>query len=263
MVRAGEIEHGRLIADRAEAVWNWSSPAGRQRAARRGRLIIEAAGLSAGDRVLELGCGTGLFSRQFAATGCRLTAIDVSPELLAAASEKVTAGGATFMVADAEDVPFGDGDFDAVIGSSVLHHLDIDRALAEIRRVLRPGGRMAFAEPNMMNPQIALQRSVPLFRRWAGESPEETAFFRRGLARKLRERGFGEVRIEPFDFLHPVTPRALIPVVRGIGEWLEHAPGIREIAGSLMISAVRVGGKRNRNDNAAHRVGDSAGSSTA
>lgn len=62
MVKAGEIEHGEKIAGQAEAIWNWASPAGKLRAKRRARLIAEAAELSTGMRVLELGCGTGLFT---------------------------------------------------------------------------------------------------------------------------------------------------------------------------------------------------------
>ena len=241
MVQAGEIEHGALIADQAEAIWNWASPAGQQRARRRAELIVEAADLATGDCALELGCGTGLFTRTFARTGCRLVAIDVSPSLLDRATANGVDGRVTFRLDDAEQLSFDDEAFDVVVGSSVLHHLDIDRALGEIHRVLKPGGRVAFAEPNMMNPQIALQRKVAVFRRWADESPEETAFVRWKLAAQLGTAGFSGVRIEPFDFLHPAVPRPLIRIVQGVGGTLERLPGIREIAGSLLIRARRDG----------------------
>lgn len=237
MVRTGEIEHGQKIARQAERVWNWSSPAGQRRAQRRADLIARAAAIGADDDVLELGCGTGLFSEAFARTGCRLTAVDVAPALLDIATARPRVADVTFRIEDAESLSFDGESFDAVIGSSVLHHLDLDAALAQIHRVLRPGGRLAFAEPNMINPQIALQRSVPLFREWAGESPEETAFVRWQLAAQLHGAGFAAIRIQPFDFLHPATPKPLIHLVRGIGSALEHIPGVREIAGSLIISA--------------------------
>lgn len=237
MVRAGEIEHGALIADRAEAVWNWTSPAGRQRAERRARLIIREAGLQPGMHVLELGCGTGVFSRYFASTGCRLTAIDVSPELLHQAAENVTGDHVEFRVDDAERLSADAHTFDAVVGSSVLHHLQLSPALKEILRVLKPSGRIAFAEPNMMNPQIAAQRNVPFLRRWAGESPEETAFFRWGIESTLRDAGFTTIRVQPHDFLHPSTPRPLLSTIRFMGSVLERIPVVREIAGSLLISA--------------------------
>lgn len=241
MVRAGEVEHGSRLADRAEAVWNWSSPAGMQRAERRGRRLISAAEMAAGVRVLELGCGTGLFTSKFAETGAKVTALDVSEALLRKARSRGIAGKAGFLVGDAEELPFSREQFDVVLGSSVLHHLHVGSALREMRRVLVPGGRLAFAEPNLVNPQIALQRNVPWLRELAGESPEETAFVRWTLKREFEKAGFREVRIEPFDFLHPWTPEALIGVVGGMGRVLERVPVIREIAGSLLISAKKSG----------------------
>jgi len=241
MVRAGEVEHGLQIAEHAEFVWNWASPAGQVRAARRAAMIADAAGLASGIAALELGCGTGLFTRTFAETGCRIVAIDVSADLLDRALIKNMPGDVRFRLEDAEQLSFPDQSFDVVIGSSVLHHLDVDRALPEIRRVLKPGGRMVFAEPNMMNPQIALQRNVSFLRRWAGESPEETAFFRWRLSDRLMAAGFDHVRVRPFDFLHPSVPRAFIGVVRRIGRTLEVVPGLCELAGSLIISARRNG----------------------
>ncbi len=239
MVRTGEIEHGRLIAGQEESVWHWGTPAGRLRVDRRAKLIADAAGLTTGIRALELGCGTGIFTRRFAATGASIVAIDVSPELLDRAVMKETPGDIAYRIDDAEAMSFDDESFDAVIGSSVLHHLDIRASLSEIHRVLKRGGRMAFAEPNMMNPQIVFERSTPVVRRWLGVSPEETAFFRWRLAARLREFGFDDVRVEPYDFLHPSVPTPFIPIVRRIGGVLEFLPLVREIAGSLIISARR------------------------
>ncbi len=237
MVRPGEIEHGQVIAEKAETVWNWASPAGRQRAVRRAQLIIKAAHLTSDMRVLEIGCGTGLFTREFAAVGCDVDAIDVSPDLLAHTESKHIPGSVTFRIDDAEALSYEDETFDAVVGSSILHHLDVPTALAQMYRVLKPGGRMAFAEPNMMNPQIAMQRKIPILRRLAGESPEETAFVRWKLMEKIVDTSFDSVSIEPFDFLHPFTPRPLIGLVKIFGATAERLPLMREIAGSLLICA--------------------------
>ena len=239
MARVGEIEYSEMIAGKAEAVWHWSSPAGQLRAARRAQLIADSARLSDDTVVLELGCGTGLFTERFAATGATVTAIDVSPPLLNQAKDRALPDRVEFILEDAEQLTMADATFDAVIGSSVLHHLRVERALQEANRVLKPGGRLAFAEPNMMNPQIALQSKVPLFRRWAGVSPEETAFFRWPLAQQLQKVGFVNIRIRPFDFLHPSVPKPLIPMVRCMSAVFEQLPGMREIAGSLLISAER------------------------
>ena len=239
MVRAGEIEHGEYIATNAEAIWNWASPAGKLRARRRANLILEAAAVSEGMRVLEIGCGTGLFTSMFAKTGARIVSIDVSPALLEKAIARDLGERVEFRVDDAEDLSLASESFDAVTGSSVLHHLDLDAAIGEVHRVLKPGGRMVFAEPSMLNPQIALQRTIPALRRLSGASPEETAFFRWRLAANLRRNGFHDVRIQPFDFLHPAVPGPLIGTVRTVGWALERIPFLREIAGSLLVCATR------------------------
>src|SRR5262249_48382227 len=84
-----EIEHGRkLSAGDGEWTWGGGSAAGRRRAARRGALIAAAAGLAPGRRALEVGCGTGLFTEVFAATGAEILAVDISPELVAQARRR-------------------------------------------------------------------------------------------------------------------------------------------------------------------------------
>ena len=132
-----------------------------------------------------------------------------------------------------------DGPFDAVIGSSVLHHLELPAALEKMFALLRPGGVLSFAEPNLLNPQVCAERNLRFLPCFRYVSPDETAFVRWTLARTLRTIGFHHVRIEPFDWLHPATPRPLIPVVRGLGWTLERLPLAREFAGSLCIRAVR------------------------
>ena len=102
------------------------------------------------------------------------------------------------------------------MGSSVLHHLEIKEALRDIYRVLKPGGTIYFTEPNMLNPQIAIQKNIPWIKRKLGDSPDETAFFRWPLRRLLERTGYRDVRIDPFDFLHPKTPVALIDQVERV-----------------------------------------------
>ncbi len=235
-----EVRHGRyLAAAGSEAQWGWGTPAGRARQVRRAGLIAAAAGLQPGMNVLEVGCGTGLFTERFAATGCRLTAVDLSPDLLARARERVKGTDTVrFELRPFEEC--GDiGPFDAIVGSSVLHHLSLPRALHTMIALLKPGGRWAFAEPNHLNPQVFLERKFRRFFPYV--SPDETAFYRGRIARDLAAAGFAEIRIVPFDWLHPATPGALIPAVSALGRLFEDLPGIREFSGSLMMSARRSG----------------------
>src|SRR5258708_716430 len=226
-----EVLHGKRLAEgRPVDIWGWSSPAGRVRARRRADLIAAGAGLRPGVRALEIGCGTGLFTAMFAASGASITAVDLSGELLALARSSAPPN-VTFLQKSFEDSDV-DGPFGAVIGSSILHHLDVAVALPKILTLLEPGGWRSFAEPNMLNPQIALQKNVPWIKRRLGDSPDETAFFGWSLASRLRAVGFDDVEVTPFDWLHPMTPSPLIAPLQKIGRLIESTPLLRQFAGS-------------------------------
>jgi SAM-dependent methyltransferase len=195
--------------------------------------------LKPGMTVLELGCGTGYLTRELARSGAGVLAIDVSPELLEIARANGSEPNVQYRIENAYALSYNDAVFDSVVGSSVLHHLEIEEALRNIYRVLKPGGTIYFTEPNMMNPQIAIQKNVRWVKRKLGDSPDETAFFRWPLRRLLKETGFRNVRIDPFDFLHPKIPGFLVTPVSCLGTFLERAPLISEFAGSLYIRAVK------------------------
>ena len=72
-----------------------------------------------------------------------------------------------------------------------------------------------------------------------GESPDETAFVRWQLKKRLEGIGFTDVQITPFDWLHPITPRPLISLVEKMGLVAEKLPFLREFSGSLHIKAYR------------------------
>ena len=233
-----EIRHGEKLAlDKTEKIWGWGTPAGRLRAKRRAALIVGGAGLRSGLRALEIGCGTGMFTAMFAASGAHVTAVDISPALLAKARHRgLPPEQARFLNKRFEDCDV-EGPFDAVIGSSVLHHLDIEAALVKIHALLKPGGHLSFAEPNLLNPQVAFQLRFRRFFDYV--SPDETAFEAGKIKRMLTGAGFIKVRVKHFDWLHPGTPTNLIRTVRALGTILEHLPGLCRFAGSLYIHAQR------------------------
>ena len=234
-----EIFHGRRLAQGdPESVWGWGTPAGRVRAQRRADWIARQARLGPGRRTLEIGCGTGVFTEKFALTGTDLTAMDISPELLEIARAKnIFSERVRFVAGKFEDCPL-EGPFDAVIGSSVLHHLEVIPALAKVKALLKPGGVMVFAEPNMLNPIILLQKNIPWLKRRLGDSPDETAFIRWPLQGWLEKIGFKKIEIVPLDWLFPATPPGWIPLVKKLESSLERLPLVRELAGSLYIKAL-------------------------
>jgi ubiquinone/menaquinone biosynthesis C-methylase UbiE len=237
-----EIEHGKMLAQKgAEGIWGWESPAGRVRAKRRAALILSRIPEGDNQKYLEIGCGTGSFTRIFATSKAEITAIDISDELTRIASENLFQYQNVKVITSSFENLGEDKKYDAVIGSSVLHHLDIEPALSHIYRLLKPGGIMSFAEPNMLNPQIMIQKNLPWIKKKMGDSPDETAFFRWQMDRYIQKAGFYNIQVLPFDWLHPMVPSGMISLVSSIGFVLKKIPLVKEFAGSLLISA-RKGG---------------------
>jgi len=187
--------------------------------------------------VLEIGCGTGNFTQRFAASGATITAVDLSPDMIAKARRRgLPASRVRFEAARFEDMDAA-GPFDAVIGSSILHHLDYETGLGKVLDLLKHGGRISFAEPNMLNPQVFLERKLRFLPMFSYISPDETAFVRFGLYKLLWRLGYRSIEITPFDWLHPKTPERLIRPVLGFSKLLESLPLVREFSGSLFITA--------------------------
>jgi ubiquinone/menaquinone biosynthesis C-methylase UbiE len=95
-----------------------------------------------------VGCGTGRASRIGASTARSVVGIDLSPEMIAKARELADGNDSVrFEAGDAEDLPFGDGEFSAVLCSNSFHHYpEPRRAVDEMARVLAPGGRLVLGD---------------------------------------------------------------------------------------------------------------------
>lgn len=108
-----------------------------------GEWIVSYYHLQPGEKVLELGCGTGsTWAGVRLPENCHVTLTDLSEGMLLAAQQNTTHLAADYAVCDAMELPYADASFDVVIANMMLYHVpDIPRALAEIRRVLKPGGR--------------------------------------------------------------------------------------------------------------------------
>jgi SAM-dependent methyltransferase len=103
------------------------------------RLAIEAVLEVRPGRVLEVGCGPGEAAEQLAAAGHSVEALDSSDRMV----ELTRARGVSARVGDVQELPFEDESFDAALAAWMLYHVpDVERAIAELARVLRPGGRL-------------------------------------------------------------------------------------------------------------------------
>ncbi|HEX7246050.1 MAG TPA: methyltransferase domain-containing protein [Solirubrobacterales bacterium] len=176
---------------------------------------------------LEIGSGTGYFSLNLVQLGVveRLTATDISPGMLKRLA--TTAGELGLDVetveTEAEELPFEDESFDLVFGHAVLHHIpDLDKAFAEFRRVLRPGGAIAFAgEPSRYGDQLAAlpKRAgllvAPAWRRLVRAQPRAIAEGEQSEGHSLE----GEVDV------HAFAPADLRRLLRDAGFEQRHVGG--------------------------------------
>lgn len=127
----------------------------------------------AGKSVLEYGCGPGSRAFAIAKAGAHVTGIDISDVAIKMAAKKAEAAGvkATFAVMNAEALEAGDDSFDKIVGSAILHHLDLDASYSEIVRCLKPDGVGVFVEPMGHNPVINLYRNLTPKLRTEDEHP--------------------------------------------------------------------------------------------
>jgi demethylmenaquinone methyltransferase/2-methoxy-6-polyprenyl-1,4-benzoquinol methylase/phosphoethanolamine N-methyltransferase len=152
---------------------------GRERALR--EMTVRVASVGPGDKVLEAGCGTGslaLKAKEHAGPEGEVVGIDASPEALDIARDKATRAGMsiTFQHALIEDIPYPDDQFDVALSCFMIHHLPNDDArrqgLAEVYRVLKPGGRLLILDGESSNrilPQMMAEAGftdVAVDRRW-------------------------------------------------------------------------------------------------
>jgi ubiquinone/menaquinone biosynthesis C-methylase UbiE len=181
-------------------------------------------------RSLEIGAGTGYFTLNMLQDGVVREAIatDISPGMLDALRANARRIGVEVETAacDAEELPFDDDCFDLVLGHAVLHHIPhLDRAFAEFKRVLRPGGRFLFAgEPSRTGDRLAAYpkraglRTAPLWRKVMRARPGEGhgSPSARG-TRPLDHDDLEGESLEPFVDVHAFEPIDLEVVAREAG----------------------------------------------
>jgi len=229
----------RLASDRGSTWWGRCTPAGRLRDAKKVQLMEEILCTRPGERILEAGCGTGEFTESLSGWGVKTTAFDIAESCVRSVKGKITGKKNIHLtVADGTVLPFRDKVFDLCVGVSILHHVNLDECWPELVRVCRPGARFFFSEPNLLNPQIFLEKKIPFLKNIMENTPEETAFIRWRLTKKLYGHGTSNLTVRNIDFIHPLFPKALLSPIEKISDFLEVVPGIKEISGSLAIFGV-------------------------
>lgn len=206
--------------------------------------LVAYAGIRPGDRVLDVGCGTGVAAITARRIGAKVTGIDLTPELLERARENAAIAGFPDVVwkeGDAEALPFADGEFDVVI--SQYGHMFAPRpdvAAREMLRVLKPGGRIAFST---WPPELALGKLFALTGKYLPPPPGVTPPGMWGEPSFVRERLGDKVRDLAFDRWTMLVPALSLQHYRSNME-LTAGPVIR-IVQSLQNDPAKLAAFRN------------------
>ncbi len=169
-------------------------------------LVFSFAGPVKGRAILDAGCGTGNYSLEAARKGAAVTGVDSSFDMLSWACEKVGKEGLNIglCLADIGSLPFPEKQFDIVLSVCALCFFrERRRALLEMHRVLKPGGRVVVAVLNSRSTWALIRKTKGLF----GESVYKDAEFisPRSLRSSLKEAGFKQIRTETCLFYPPVN----------------------------------------------------------
>jgi len=202
------------VDDWREAVWT-AVPEGAEpeRFAERRAFLLDH--VSAGERVLDLGCGDGAFAAALVQAGALVTGVDVAAEAVRRARARAPEA-AIKQVAEGAALPLPEDGFDVVWAGEVLEHVaDVVGLLAEVRRVLRWGGTLLVTTPNLPRLGVALEalRGVPLEDRLDPRTDHLRFFTARTLAEVLRDAGFADLAVRAHGG-PPGARRALSAVAR-------------------------------------------------
>jgi trans-aconitate methyltransferase len=179
--------------------------------------VLELLNAQSGERILDLGCGTGHLTARIAETGALVVGVDRSPEMIRQAREKYPS--LQFEVMDAREIQL-DGNFDAVFSNATLHWIkEPERAIAGIKKSLRPGGRFVAEFGGKGNTSELLNAVQHAWQKLGNTGPAPHPWYYPSLAEYaglLEQHGFEVTHATLFD-----RPTPLDDGERGLRNWLE------------------------------------------
>lgn len=211
------------------------------RTERRCKLMIDEMAITDNTSILEIGCGTGEISNLIATrTKANVLGADLCVPFIEEAKKNYHLPNLSFEVVNFNEPETLKGkQFDYIIGNGILHHLyyNLDEAFKNIHFLLKENGKIIFLEPNLKNPYCYIIFSYPYIRKLTHLEPDEMAFTRRFIEKKLNVAEFRNTRVAYKDFLLPIIPAILIKPVIFIGDIAERIYGLNRMTQSLLIVA--------------------------
>lgn len=229
----------RLLEKSGNTCWSNFTKIGLYRQQLRANLAIDFFQPTSEETIVDVGCGVGYISCFLANSPAKVIGIDITPESIEKAKEIYPKENLEFLLGSIYKLPFEDSSIDFIAGNAVLHHIELSVAVPEILRILKPNGKFIFFEPNMLNPQVYVEKNVKIVGKWLQNTETETAFFKNQIKKDLTELGLKNVEVVPFDFVHPGFPGFCLEPLKMLTNVLEKTPLVKEIAGSLKISATK------------------------
>lgn len=154
-----------------------------------------------GERILDIGCGDGFWSRQIAERGAEVVGVDLSERGLALAAQRNTTERTSYHFMNAEQMDFADGSFDKVVSFCVIEHFHHDeQVLAHIARVLKPGGALVLSADSLSNPEVRADEREAHRKRYA----VNTFYDRAALGAKLERVGI-DIERHKYILTTPLT----------------------------------------------------------
>jgi ubiquinone/menaquinone biosynthesis C-methylase UbiE len=204
------------------------------------------------ERCLDLGCGTGAFTRRLSVFHLQLTGVDISAKCISWAKEK--AGGEMYEVGDLMNLTYEDESTDIIVYSGVLHHItqrtERLRALREGLRILKPEGRLFAYDPNKASPSMWLYRSPQSpFYSQAGKTENEVLLSRQDLLQELKGAGFTNIEVQglsgtTFRFVESKPAQAILPLYNIYEILMMLSPFQRRLGTFLISSAWKPSSKK-------------------
>lgn len=207
------------------------------------RHLEQLLGECAGKRILDFGCGHGIFSVAPAKQGARVVGVDISPRSLAFAHRRSTreqvSGRTQFCVGDCERLPFPDRTFDIVMSCGVLSCLNLRSGVAEVARVLRPDGRAIFVDTLGHNPVMNLRRK---WAKWRGHRTDWTTQHILTVPDlRIFEQQFSRCTVRPFDLSTLVLARCswhgrrLLDAAATLDRWMLRRATLSRLAFKIVV----------------------------
>lgn len=193
-------------------------------------------------QVLEIGCGTGEIAYWIAEKKAfvNILGTDICEPFIQYAKQQYQLSNLEYDILDFNHPEKLNGkQFDYIIGNGILHHLyyGLDEALLQFKKLLLPGGKIVFMEPNIYNPYCAAIFKIGFLRKKAKLEPDEMAFSKSFITEKLMKLGYKDIKVTYKDFLLPGVPMFMVKPIIAIGNVVEKIPVANMMAQSIFIEA--------------------------